>query len=735
MAKYQWPEQGKASVLGSEVDRLDGVAKATGAAKYAYDVVADKMVHARLLGAPHAHCRIKKIDVSAAAKVPGVLKAAAIKEPGTEITWEGTPIAVVAGLTEGAVAEGLAAIQVDYEPLDIFNDDEDVEAAKAAGRTGSGGGNVQLENEPGDDDDEDEFAEKEINRLLGESAAVVEGYYGIQVITHCCLETHGTTCQWDGDKLLADLSTQNVSGTAGQFATPLNITADDVTVHCDYIGGGFGCKFAADDWGVLSAQLAKELGRPVKLMLDRKLEQKNAGTRPSGFLKVKVGADKNGVVKVWDSHHWGTSGIGGGGVSQGVVPYVFDPKNRRRVATTIAVNAAPARAWRAPNHPQGCAITQTAYDDIAAALKLDSFDVFMANLPSVSNGKAAVYAEQMKVAAKLMDWKAKWHPHGQGKANGSVVDGLGLAIHTWGGGAHNSNCLLKIHPDGGVETFLGSQDIGTGTRTVIAMVVAETLGLKPGAVKVNIGSSRYPVSGPSGGSTTVGGVSESNRRAAEDALDKILALAAGKLGVKAEELEAKDGRIQVRGNADKSLSWQQACSLLGMNPLEVRGEFQRGMDTKLSSSGVAGVQMAHVSVDKETGVVRVNKLVAVQDMGLIVNRKLAKSQIYGACIMGIAYALFEERILDRANQGAFLNAGLADYKLPRLGDVGDIVIELYEPDAEYSRGIVGLGEPPVIAPGAAISNAVCNALGVRVPVLPMTPQRVLEALQKARKAS
>ena len=161
--------------------------------------------------------------------------------------------------------------------------------------------------------------------------------------------------------------------------------------------------------------------------------------------------------------------------------------------------------------------------------------------------------------------------------------------------------------------------------------------------------------------------------------------------------------------------------------------FERASSGNLAGSGVAGVQMAEVAVDKETGEVRMQKYVCVQDMGLIVSRKTALSQIYGAVIMGIAYALFEERIMDPLT-GAFVNAELTDYKLPRLGDIGDIVIELYEPKEEYERGVIGLGEPPVIAPGAAISNAVCNALGVRVPILPMTPPRVIEAIQKGGRA-
>jgi xanthine dehydrogenase YagR molybdenum-binding subunit len=329
-----------------------------------------------------------------------------------------------------------------------------------------------------------------------------------------------------------------------------------------------------------------------------------------------------------------------------------------------------------------------------------------------------------------MDWKAKWHKHGKGPKKGSVREGLGMALHTWGGGANASICQLRIHPDGGVESFCATQDLGTGTRTICAQVLAETFGLRVQDVRVNIGSSKYPASGASGGSTTVGAVSESHRRAAQDALANINEKVAAKLECKPEELEAVDGRIQVSGKPDKSLSWKQACGLLGLESLEVTASHKRGAKSPLSSETVGGVQMAHAEVDIETGVVKVKKFVAVQDIGLVMNPLLARSQVYGSVIMGITYALFEQRILD-SQTGAFINAEMSNYRLPRVGDIGDIDVHFYEPESERSRGVVGLGEPPVISPGAAVSNAVCNALGVRVPVLPMTPQRVLEALQKA----
>lgn len=344
--KYSWPERGTTALLGKPQERVDGLAKATGAAKYSYDVTFDKMLVVRVLGSPNAHCKIKSIDFAAAEKIPGVVKCMAMKEPGNEVRWQGDPIAAVAGESEGAVAEGLKAIKVEFEPLEVYVKDADLAAAEAAGRTGKVAKNVQLEREAGDDDDEDKFAEQEIARLLKESHVVVEGHYGIDVITHMCLEPHGATVQWDGDKLNAYLSTQNVSGTAGQFASPLGITTGDVTVICDFIGGGFGSKFQVDNFNVTAAKISKEVGRPVKLMLDRDIELKTAGCRPSGFIDVRVGADKDGVVTVWDSQHWGTFGATAGGVDQGVIPYVFNPKNRRRRAIPIITNASPSRAWR-----------------------------------------------------------------------------------------------------------------------------------------------------------------------------------------------------------------------------------------------------------------------------------------------------------------------------------------------------------------------------------------------------
>ena len=716
--KVGWEPQGKHTLVGKEIQRLDGPVKASGQAKYANDTNPPGTLFAKLLTSPHAHAKLVMLNLDKAKAVKGVKAVIAMAEVGQEVRYEGWPIVAIAAERPEYAEDGLRAIEIKFDVLSHFVDEADLKGAEAADVT-DGGEKVKLTKSLGNQKKGD------VEAALKEAKHVHKGFYGVNTITHMCLEPHGSHAAWNGDQLNVALSTQNVSGTAGQYVKPLGIDEASVSIKCDFIGGGFGSKFAVDEWDVACARLAKETGKPVRLMLNRATEMQIAGNRPSAFIDVTVGCDAEGKITAWDSHHWGTNGPKGGTVALTVTPYVFDPPNRTRSATGIITNCGPDRAWRAPNHPQACAYSQTAIDDLAAKAGIDSLTFFQKNL-GLTN-VPHIYGPELEICAKLMDWKTKWHPRGQGAGNGPIKRGIGLALHTWGGGPHQSNVMIKIHPDGSVEVMMGSQDIGTGTRTCIAQVAADTFGLPLNAVKVSIGSNKYPKAGPSGGSTTIGGVSGPVRRTAQQALWKICDLAAAKYNVDGTSLTAKDGKLW---SGDKEVcTWKQAASLVGPMALELQGG-PVTEDEKLTDKQVGGVQMAEVAVDTETGVVRMVKMVAVQDIGLIINRLLARSQVYGALIMGIAYSLTEERIMDNKT-GRFINANLVDYKLPRIGDIGDLVVEFYEPEDQYKRGVIGLGEPPVIAPGAAISNAVANAIGVRVPVLPLTPKRVLDALKKA----
>ena len=458
----------------------------------------------------------------------------------------------------------------------------------------------------------------------------------------------------------------------------------------------------------------------MRYMLERAPELEVAGCRPSAYARVKVGAKKDGTLLAWESESWGTGGPGGGGPPP--MPYVIEVPNQRKQHVAALTNIGPARAWRAPNHPQGCLITMSALEDVAAKLNMDPVDLLLKNISLTQ--RADVYREELGIASGLMDWKKNWRPRGQG-GSGVVKRGLGVAIHTWGGRGHESNCALTIHPDGSVDIKMGSQDLGTGTRTAILMVAGDTLGLPIDKIQLNIGDNQYPPDGGSGGSTTIGGVSSSTRRAAVDARDQLLAKVAPALKAKPEELEVANGTVRVKSAPTRSLLWKDACARLGTQPIQAMGKNPGPGD--LISSGVGGVVMADVSVDTETGIVKMNKMVCVQDCGLIINLKTAESQVYGAMIMGIATTLYEEKVMDQTT-GTMLNPNMDFYRLAGIGDVGELKVHMMTGKGYDERGPIGLGEPPTVGPMAAISNAVANAIGVRVPFMPITPDRVVAAL-------
>jgi xanthine dehydrogenase YagR molybdenum-binding subunit len=247
-------------------------------------------------------------------------------------------------------------------------------------------------------------------------------------------------------------------------------------------------------------------------------------------------------------------------------------------------------------------------------------------------------------------------------------------------------------------------------------------------VKLVIGTNDLPPDGGSGGSTTVGGVSTSTRMSTVNALAKLFDAVAPSLGAQADDLEAVDGHIRVKGSPNKSLTWTAACKKLGTATISEMGVFNGRNGGNLLTQGAGGAQIADVSVDTETGIVKVNKYVAVQDCGMVINPRLAESQVYGAIIMGIGTALYEERVIDNAT-GRTLNPDMEFYKLAGIADIGNIVVHMDIRPENDSRGVIGLGEPPAVPICAAVANAVANAIGVRVPKIPMTPMHVLAALE------
>jgi xanthine dehydrogenase YagR molybdenum-binding subunit len=774
MADYSWPTADKRSLIGKRLSRVDGPLKASGKAKYTYDIHRPGMLYGKVLRSPYAHAKIVSIDTSAAEKIPGVQAVHVIQDVGSEIRWAGDDVAIVAAVDERVAGDALRAIKVEYQPLPHFvNDfaepkdipedkgplgardilnmlDNDTPEERVVAMIQERGISFQVtppmvqrmqSNEVPDSvikavqsapvkeapastspyNKEAEQVKGEPDQAFKDAEVTAEGIYGCPVITHCCLESHGSIAEWtDNDHLLAYHSTQNVSGLPGQYAQALKIPAANVHVHQDHVGGGFGSKFGIDRWGVYTAQVSqKAKGKPVRYMLERDAELEVAGCRPSAYARVKVAAKKDGTLVAWQSNSWSTGGPGAAGGPP--MPYVLNIPNQRKQHINVRTNIGPARAWRAPNHPQGCLITMSAIEDLAAKLQMDPVDLLLKNI-DLASPRADIYREELKIASDLMQWKQNWRPRGQ-NGSGPVKRGLGVSIHTWGGRGHESNCALTIHSDGSVEMKMGTQDLGTGTRTAILIVAADTLGLSIDQIQLNIGDSEYPSSGGSGGSTTIGGVSAATRRAAVDARDLLFQKVAASLGAQAADLEATGG--QIRAKSGKSMSWKEACAKLGAQTIQVTGKNPGPGD--LIGSGVGGAMMADVSVDVETGIVKMNKMVCVQDCGLVISMKTAESQCYGAMIMGIASTLYEEKVMD-VNTGRMLNPNMDFYRLAGIGDIGELVVHMMTGKGYDERGPIGLGEPPTVSPAAAIANAVANAIGVRVPFLPITPDRVVAAL-------
>jgi xanthine dehydrogenase YagR molybdenum-binding subunit len=485
------------------------------------------------------------------------------------------------------------------------------------------------------------------------------------------------------------------------------------------MGGGFGSKNQVGAEGLICARLAKQAGAPVKLMLDRKEEHLVTGNRPSAAARIKAGVSKDGIITAFDAESWGT---GGAGASAGFpLPYIYQIENRRRTHKDVFINTGTQRPMRAPGHPQGSFIMELLMAELADKVNMDPVEFRIKNLPPEAPN--AMWRSYIREGAEAFGWN-KRHPTGD-PAPGSIKTGMGVAVCTWGGGGRGPSVAhCEIASDGSVVMRVGTQDIGTGERTVVAMVTADALGLPLSRVTAEIGDTQYGVSGSSGGSTTAASTSPGIRIAALKALELLNAKVAPVLGVSPDALVASDGRIHVRDTPSKGLSWADACKRIGPQPITTEADWQPGM----SSVTTSGVQFAEAKVDIKTGIVRVTRVLAIQDCGLVLNQLTAESQCYGGIVGSLNFALFEDRILDRRT-GQMVNPNMEWYLLAGMSDIPPIEIRLKN---QPERGVIGVGEPPTVPTAAAVALAVRNAIGATVRKLPLTPATILESLsQKA----
>jgi xanthine dehydrogenase YagR molybdenum-binding subunit len=703
-----WDLSTEHKVVGKDHPRVDAALKVTGRAKYTYDIRFKDLIYGKLLRSPHAHARVVKVDLSRAKALPGVLYTES--HEGARIVFAGQHVAGVAAESEGILDDALALIDVQYEvlPCAVTVDDAVKEGAPGVHE---GGGNLRA----GRDHPNDLQKVQDAHRGAD---VVLEAEYRTQVQTHSCLEPHGTVCKWEDGRLTVWSSTQGTFSVRSAMARVLGMQESDITVITEHMGGGFGSKFGIDAWDEFCARAAQKTGRPCRVMLDRREEHMVAGNRPDSIQTCRFSVKQDGTLMGAEVHARCTAGHAPDGAG------VYNPGIYRFRATyskqdAVLTHAARGRAFRAPGHPQGVFALEGMIDELADAIGMDPLELRRAN------DKSPVRLAQYELGAKEIGWDRRKKA---GTDAGPVKRGLGMASARWGHSVRKDyQVRCTIGRDGSVLFANGAQDIGTGTRTVIGIVGAEELGLTLADVQVRLGNTNDPIGPGSGGSQTTPSLSPAARASAYEAKKLLFEQVAQALGGEPEKMDLRDGKVL---GAARDLTFKQACGLMGVESVSAIGTGTTGIPG--FTGEVAGVQFAEVLVDTTTGAVRVVKIVAIQDCGLVIDPLTARSQINGGVIQGISYALFEERLLDRRS-GDMVNADFLSYKIAGSLDMPEIVsIPFSVANGISCTGASSLGEPPTVPTAGAIGNAVANALGVRIRSLPITPAKVLAALEGAR---
>ncbi len=746
----QLPPNSELHVIGKRVPRYDGPFKASGAAKYSSDIHLPGMLYACFVNATHAHAKVVSVDTSAAEKHSGVKAVHVIqhlsggaevldksKEKGLRypvVRYAGQPIAAVAATTPKAAEEAVRLVKVQYEPMSFVVDPDKARepgaplvfpAAAQEGGTGEYAGPgpaPQKGNVRGPNPVRRGGNRGDIEKGFAESDANVEAQYRTQVQTHSCLESHGVVADWKPEGLTVYASTQGTMSVRDELAEIFNLPKTKVRVLTEYMGGGFGSKFGAGNVGAVAAALSKKTGAPVRLFCDRKEEQWATGNRPSSHQYVKMGAKKDGTLHAIRWISYGTAGVGTGAGSAGPAQNLYSCPNVHTEEYDVFTNAGPAAAMRAPGHPQGAFGLEQSIDALAEKIGMDVLEFMDKNDPS------AARREERRIGAEKFGWSQK-----RRKPNsdpGPVKRGVGVAQSVWYRiNSMDSACEVRIHKDGSVEALSAVQDIGGGIKTVIAQVVAEELGLQPRDITVRIGDTNSPVGPGSGGSMTTGSLTPAVRNAAYKAKEKFVKEVAAAWRTQPSSITVHEGSVAVAGG--RSATFKQAAAT--MRPETVSATAHRSPEYgKRDMVLLGGVQFAEVAVDTETGIIRVERVVAVHDCGRPMNLLGLESQVNGGILQGISYALFEDRRLDR-NTGIMVNPNLEEYKIIGPKEMPKIEVHFIEDYlARSSTDAGGIGEPAKIPTAAAVANAVYNATGVRMYEIPMTPARVLAALGKVK---
>ena len=740
-------------VLGKNHVRVDALDKVTGHATYAGDVYLPEMLMCKVLTSTRSHARIVSVDTSEAEALPGVrgvitgkdfpdvfFGSGALRDRRVmardEVFYVGEPVAAVAADDEVTAVEALSLIKVEYEDLDtvvdplaaILQDSTEVhpDLPEFEGYGFALGGNncTMLDADRGD-----------VDASFAEADHIIEETYHTQPINQGFLEPMACVANVEANgRLTVWASTQGPYQVRQQLASVLEMPIGNIKIVAMEMGGGFGAKLRLA-LEAFPALLAMKTHRPVKLVNTREETFTLNGPRLETNIYLKTAVTNDGRITAREGRSVFDVGayLGAGpnsGVGHGLGAY--DIPNFRLRSYGVYTNKLYVGSYRASGVADMTFAVESHMDVIAHRLGLDPLEFRRRN--ALKEGDVSVSGARLprNGLAEVMDaLKEKMEQPRNGGVSDSSDDrlarGVGVAVGEWRSGSGPSTASISVNEDGTVGLLTGSVDI-SGSDTSLAQIAAEALGLEMEQVIVaKRDTDLAPFTGPSGGSRIVYSQGKAVQMAAEDARDKLFALAADRLGVQADALECEGGAVYVMDNPPQSIGLGQLARM----SLSSRGGPIVGT-ASLSSmpyNPVFNAQGAEVLVDRETGQVRVTRFVQAQDVGLAVNPMGVEGQLEGGAVQGIGRALSEEIQID-AETGQVRNPSLATYLMPLAIDMPEIENVLVEvPSEDGPFGLRAVAEPPGFGPPAAIANAIYDAVGVRIRTLPLCPERVLAAMQ------
>ncbi|OGR19918.1 MAG: aldehyde oxidase [Desulfobacterales bacterium GWB2_56_26] len=751
-AEGQAPEPWQQTdLIGKPLPRVDGYARVSGSAVYPSDILLPGMLYGAILRCPHPHALVRKVDSATAAKMPGVraiLTGESMETQGVRWNYqdrqvalfdahcrfEGEEIAAVAADSWYQAADAVRAIAVDYEVLPFVADYEKALDQNAA-KVGDEGNLVG----------EDSHQRGSVEQGFAAADTVLEETYRTSSELQTPVELHGCVADWDGSRLTLWESSQGVFAVQSTIAGVLGLPLARVRVIGHYVGGGFGSKLQPGKYTAICALLAKKAAKPVKLLLTREETYLCVGNRPPNTMRLKAGVTRDGRLTALDFDCIGPSGAypaGGAQLVDWLVRDLYRCDNVRTTSRDVLINAGPARPFRAPGHPQGAWALEQMIDELAGKIGMDPVELRLKNISETSQGRennppytSTGLRECLTKGAEEFRWQSSLAKIKEfNRQSAHVKRGVGVAACLWiaGGGDPPSTVIVKLFKDGSINLNMGASDIGTGTKTVMALVVAEELGVQPSVIQIeHADTATTQFATPSGGSKTVPTEAPAVRNAAIALKQELLRMAAEDLQVDRQELVYTGKEIVSRRDPNKKIPITEITRLKKRG--EVIGVGYRGPNPEGKAVTPFAAQFCELEVDTLTGEIGLLRFLGVHDSGRVMNRLTYDNQVYGGIVMGIGFGLTEERRLDERQTGKLCNRNWHDYKLPTALDIpremASLPIEMGDRECN-NTGAKGLGEPVTIPTAAAIANALHMATGIRFTSAPVTPMEVIRKLTR-----